>query len=211
MARSLAQRTQLLALPTILSEFEEFYTLPPTGREFVAARRTAINRLAVQLCILRHPRRAWIPKEALPMGMLRYIASQIEVTANNFQAYADRDETRRKHLTDLLVELALRTLGDDDHRWPKDAGLGGQETASPGCQPAGRPYPNEFLAYNFQPLEIQPLEHLPVSYHDTISGHHHVVADCQCFGDGSLAIGMAFTATGARGKNVAPARRSSDR
>ena len=76
---SLAQRTQLLALPTSLPDLEEFYTLTPTDREFVAARRTPTNRLgiAVQLCFLRHPGRAWILKEALPMGLLRYIASQI--------------------------------------------------------------------------------------------------------------------------------------
>ena len=30
------------------------------------------------------------------MGLLRYIASQIEVTTNNFESYADRDETRRE-------------------------------------------------------------------------------------------------------------------
>ena len=56
--------------------------------------------------------------------MLRYIASQIEVTTNNFEAYADRDETRREHLADLLVELGLRTLGGSYYRWPKDTGLG---------------------------------------------------------------------------------------
>ena len=123
---SLAQRTQLLALPTSLPDLEEFYTLTPTDREFVAARRTPTNRLgiAVQLCFLRHPGRAWIPKEAVPFGILRYIASQIEVTTNNFEAYADRDETRREHLADLLVELGLRTLGSCDYCWPKDTGLG---------------------------------------------------------------------------------------
>lgn len=54
---SLAQRTQLLALPTSLPDLEEFYTLTPTDREFAAARRTATNRLgiAVQLCFLRRP------------------------------------------------------------------------------------------------------------------------------------------------------------
>ena len=36
-----------------------------------------------------------------------------------------------------------------DYRWPKDTGLGLRKTASPGSQSAGRPYPNESLAYNF--------------------------------------------------------------
>ena len=134
---SLAQRTQLLALPTSLPDLEEFYTLTPTDREFVAARRTPTNRLgiAVQLCFLRHPGRAWIPKEALPMGLLRYIASQIEVTTNNFESYADRDETRREHLADLLVELGLRTLGGGDYSWPKDTGLGRRKLRPLGVSP----------------------------------------------------------------------------
>ena len=134
---SLAQRTQLLALPTSLPDLEEFYTLTPTDREFVAARRTPTNRLgiAVQLCFLRHPGRAWIPKEALPMGLLRYIASQIEVTTNNFESYADRDETRREHLADLLVELSLRTLGSGDYHWPKDTGLRRQKLRPLGVSP----------------------------------------------------------------------------
>ncbi len=139
----LAQHTQLLALPTTLPEFDDFYTLTPTDREFVAARRTATHRLgiAVQLCFLRHPGRAWIPKEAVPFGIFRYIASQIEVTTNNFEAYADRDETRREHLADLLVELGLRTLGGSDYRWPKDTGLGRRKLRPLGVSPQVVPIP----------------------------------------------------------------------
>jgi len=60
----LAQRTQLLALPATPPEFDDFYTLTPTDREFVAARRTATHRLgiAVQLCFLRRP--WWNPTRA---------------------------------------------------------------------------------------------------------------------------------------------------
>ena len=141
---SLAQRTQLLALPTSLPDFEEFYTLTPTDREFVAARRTATHRLgiAVQLCFLRHLGRAWIPKEAVSKEILRYIASQIEieVTANNFEAYVERDETRREHLADLLVELGLRTLGGG-YCWPKDTGLGRRKLRPLGVSPQVVPIP----------------------------------------------------------------------
>ena len=69
------------------------------------------------------------------MGMLRYIASQIEVTTNNFETYADRDETRREHLADLLVELGLRTLGSGDYCWPKDTGLGRRKLRPLGVSP----------------------------------------------------------------------------
>ena len=58
-----AQRVQVMALPTSLREYEELYTLTPADLEFVTARRTNANRLgvAVQLCFLRHPGRAWTP------------------------------------------------------------------------------------------------------------------------------------------------------
>ena len=123
-----------MALPTTLREFEKFYTLTPTDREFVAARRTATNRLgiAVQRCFLRHPGRVWIPKEAVPLGTLHYIASQIEVTTSNFGSYADRDETRREHLADLLVELGLSNTRQLRLLLAKGYRSGTPETASPG-------------------------------------------------------------------------------
>ena len=76
-----------------------------------------------------------------PLGMLRYIASQIEVTTNNFASYADRDETRREHLADLLVELGLRTLGSCDYCWPKDTGLGRRKLRPLGVSPQVVPIP----------------------------------------------------------------------
>ena len=69
-----------MALPASLREYEEPYTLTPADREFVAAHRTDANRLgvAVQLCFLRYPDRAWTPDEILSAAMLRFIARQVE-------------------------------------------------------------------------------------------------------------------------------------
>lgn len=115
---SSAQRAQLSALPTTLREPEEPYTLSPADLEFVAARRTSTNRLgiAVQLCFLRHPGRAWTPEEVVPVGMLRFIASQVGARTDDFDAYADRDETRREHLADLVHEFGFATFGVGDYR-----------------------------------------------------------------------------------------------
>jgi len=76
---SSAQRAQLLCLPTNLGELEKFYTLTPADRYFVAGHRTESNRIgvAVQLCFLRYPGRAWTPEETLPATMLRWIAEQV--------------------------------------------------------------------------------------------------------------------------------------
>ena len=76
---SLAQRVQVLALPTRLREYEELYTLTPADLEFVAAHPTEANRLGVatQLCFLPHPGRAWTPAEIMPAAMLQSIAVQV--------------------------------------------------------------------------------------------------------------------------------------
>ena len=57
------------------------------------------------------------------------------VSQFSFAFYADRDETRREHLADLLVELSLRTLGSGDYHWPKDTGLRRQKLRPLGVSP----------------------------------------------------------------------------
>lgn len=82
---SSAQRAQLLCLPTNLGELEKFYTLTPADRYFVAGHRTESNRIgvAVQLCFLRYPGRAWTPEETLPATMLRWIAEQVSAAPSS--------------------------------------------------------------------------------------------------------------------------------
>jgi TnpA family transposase len=108
-----AQRAHVLALPTSLREFEELYTLTPADREFIATRRTNANRLgvAVQLCFLRHPGRAWTLEEVIPAAMLRYIASQVGAAPDDLRGYADRDETRREHLAEVMREYGFAAFG----------------------------------------------------------------------------------------------------
>lgn len=85
-----AQRAQVMALPASLREYEELYTLTPADREFVATHRTDTNRLgvAVQLCFLRYPGRAWTPEELMPAAMLRFIARQVETEPEDLGGYA---------------------------------------------------------------------------------------------------------------------------
>lgn len=115
---SSAQRAQVLALPTSLREFEDLYTLNPADRQFVAIRRTDANRIgiAVQLCFLRHPGRAWAPDELLPTAMTRFIARQVDADPESLTEYASRDETRREHFAELLREYGYTTLSVRDYR-----------------------------------------------------------------------------------------------
>jgi TnpA family transposase len=115
---SSAQRAHVLALPTSLREFEDLYALTPADRQFVAQRRTNANRLgvAVQLCFLRHPGRAWAPDEVLPAALVRFVARQVDADPADLAEYAGRDETRREHLAELLCEYGYTTLGVRDYR-----------------------------------------------------------------------------------------------
>jgi TnpA family transposase len=82
---SSAQRAQLLSSPSNLGELEKFYTLTPADRDFIAGHRTESNRIgvAVQLCFLRYPGRAWTPEESLPATMLGDPLSQILTEASS--------------------------------------------------------------------------------------------------------------------------------
>ena len=107
-----AQRAQVLALPTSLREYEELYTLTPADLEFVAAHRTRPNRLgvAMQLCFLRYPGRAWTPEEIVPAAMLRFIALQVEADPADLPRYAERDQTRREHAVEVMREYGFTRI-----------------------------------------------------------------------------------------------------
>ena len=65
----------------------------------------------VQLYFLRHQGRAWAPEEALPPTLLRSLGDQIGVAPEHLEGYAQRDQTRREHLAELLVAFDWRTFG----------------------------------------------------------------------------------------------------
>src|ERR1700730_7661264 len=96
---SLRRPAQLLGLPSNLGELERFYSLTPAARGFIAGHRTQSNRIrvAVQLCFLRYPGRAWTPEDSLPAPMLRWIVEQVSAYPSSLQGYAERDQIRRKH------------------------------------------------------------------------------------------------------------------
>ena len=85
----------------------------PGDLEFIGAHRTNSNRLgiAVQLCFLRHPGRAWTPEERIPATMLRWIAGQVNADPGDIEGYAKRDPTRREHFLELLQEYGWQNFG----------------------------------------------------------------------------------------------------
>jgi len=113
-----AQRLELLALPVSLKEIAELYTLSASDQDLVAKRRGGSNRLgfAVQLSFLRFPGRVWSPEEVIPAAMLRFIAQQVGSDPSELSVYAERDETRREHLGDLLREYGWKAFTQRDYR-----------------------------------------------------------------------------------------------
>jgi len=107
-----------MALPTSLREHEELYTLTPADQEFVAAHRISTNRLgvAMQLCFLRYPGRAWTPEDMVPAAMLRFIALQVGAEPADLLGYAERDQTRREHAVEVMREYGFTTFGVKDYR-----------------------------------------------------------------------------------------------
>jgi enamine deaminase RidA (YjgF/YER057c/UK114 family) len=121
-----AQRAHILALPTDPVQLAECYSLSQSDLDLIGNHRGAENRLgfAVQLSLLKHPGRGWIPGEAIPDPLLRFIAAQVGTTPEQLGDYAQRDQTRREHLSELLEAYAWRTFGIHEYRalstWLKD-------------------------------------------------------------------------------------------
>ena len=85
-------------------------TIPPAPLHAVRRRhRTSQgaargqNRLgfALQLCAFRYPGRILAVGEAIPLNVLRFIAAQLGMRAEDLDGYAVREETRREHLAEL--------------------------------------------------------------------------------------------------------------
>ena len=71
--------------------------------EYIGHRRRRHSRLgfALQLCALRYPGRLLSPGEVIPHEVLRFLAAQLGLEADDLLPYASREETRHEHLAIL--------------------------------------------------------------------------------------------------------------
>jgi len=92
-----------LDLPTDAAILHEHYTLDDFDLEQIGQRRRSHNKMgfAVQLCALRYPGRLLAPGEMIPVEVLRFLADQIGIKADDLAGYATREETRHNHLAQL--------------------------------------------------------------------------------------------------------------
>ena len=107
---SAAERTNLLALPDTEDELIRHYTFSEPDLSLIRQRRGDANRLglAVQLCLLRFPGQGLLPSTAVPMSLLHWIGRQLRLDPACWPQYAEREETRRKHLIELRAYLDIK-------------------------------------------------------------------------------------------------------
>jgi hypothetical protein len=119
-----SQRAQLLAFPADEGELIRHYSLSKADLAFVRQHRGDHNRLgvAVQICYLRFPGRVLAEDERPYPPLLGMVAVQLKLSASIWDIYAERDQTRREHLQELINWLQLSQF-DRAHYPPAIAGL----------------------------------------------------------------------------------------
>lgn len=111
-------RAALFDPPTDPAAIVRYYTFSSEDLALIRQRRRAANRLgfAVNLAYLRFPGRVLDIDEAPPADMLTFSATQIGCDPADFGVYARRAETRREHLGELQVYLAVGPFQREDRR-----------------------------------------------------------------------------------------------
>ena len=101
MPASIFSETELARLASFPEEIPgddliRAFTLTGAGRDLVAIRRGAANRLglALQLCALRYLGFVARHLSAAPRAAACFVADQLEVSPDEIQSYARREQTR---------------------------------------------------------------------------------------------------------------------
>lgn len=111
-------RTALFNLPTDPAAIIKYYTLSEEDMALIRKRRRPENRLgfAVHMAYMRYPGRVLVPDEVPPEEMLGFISDQLGILPKTFQRYAQREETRWEHISELQSYLGMRSFRESDLR-----------------------------------------------------------------------------------------------
>ncbi|MEO6073749.1 MAG: DUF4158 domain-containing protein [Burkholderiales bacterium] len=104
-----AQRIELVAPPSDEGELSRRYTLSKADIAFVRQHRGDQNRLgvAVQMAYLWYPSRVLVRDERPYPPLLGMLAAQLNLSPSMLDVYAERDQTRREHLQEIVERLQL--------------------------------------------------------------------------------------------------------
>ncbi len=111
-------RAALFNPPTDPATIIKYYTLSEEDLALLRKRRRPENRLgfAVHMAYMRYPGRVLEHDETPPEELLGFIAEQLAIAPKVFQRYAQRDETRREHISALQSYLGVRSFQASDLR-----------------------------------------------------------------------------------------------
>ena len=107
-----------LGVPTDEGTLIRHYTLGQAELDLIQTKIAPHNQLglAIQLCLMRHPGRAWRHGETLPASFVTFVAEQVAVPSNALANYMQRDTTRREHATEAQRHLGLHPADRQDRR-----------------------------------------------------------------------------------------------
>jgi len=93
-----------------------YFTLTPTDLKLVRQKRRDENYLgfALLLCSLRYLGHFPANIHQSPKNVAAYVARQLQVEPESLADYADRDETRREHMPEVMQHLGFRRSNDHD-------------------------------------------------------------------------------------------------
>ena len=115
---SQVERERLIRFPDEVTETDciVYFTLTPADKEFISNRRGEENRLgtALLLCSLRYL--GYFPADVrrTPEHVVIFVAKQLQLSPVALTDYADRDETRREHLPEVMQHLGFRRVQSGD-------------------------------------------------------------------------------------------------
>jgi TnpA family transposase len=138
------ERLQLLAFPEDTGELIRVLTLSKLDVAFVRQHRGDHNRfgIAVLMAYLRYPGRILAKDEKPHDPVLNLIAEQLQIPTAAWELYADRDETRREHLAELLSLLDIKQFSTRHYRalseWLEPTAFADHARNGPGTGSCGR-------------------------------------------------------------------------
>ena len=109
---------RLLGPATEERDMVRHYTLSSDDLALAGTKRTEATQLgfAMMLLYLRYPGRVLAAGESPPAPMVAFVARQLGASNGAFAAYGRRDETRRKHLAELMHALGFQAFSQAAYR-----------------------------------------------------------------------------------------------
>ena len=132
---SSSEREGLFALPDNNKDLIQQYTFSESDLSIIRQHRGAANRMgfAIQLCYMRYPGIILSINEKPFPPLLNFVADQLKMSANVWDEYGKRDQTRREHLIELQTIFGFQTFSMESYQsfvnsladlaWQTDKGI----------------------------------------------------------------------------------------